>query len=326
MTYSVKVREHSGRCLIRFECPLANKTVSKTFNDFNDPLQKYEAEGVALKLTQALNNHTWEGDITPYLPTDVKARNKPLIEALIAKAGDRKNCAEMTVASKLKKYPPIKTASELKRWFDNQKCSSASKNRYKAAIGAVRPDLTTGIRKFKEVKPQPDPWQEHERTAICEAFVGTPYEHYVWGLFKTGMRPGEFKALTPDDFIKNSKGYLIRVTKTVGKNGAKDSTKTGVERPVPFAEADWLRLRDAVTANGSFYAGMNDENFRTRHWHPTLKKLKLKRKVPYTMRHTAISEYLQRGGSYVQAGKVFGNSGKTIEDHYAGLVGTFMTV
>ncbi|MEL6470072.1 MAG: hypothetical protein AAFQ74_10115 [Cyanobacteria bacterium J06623_4] len=326
MTYSIKVRNHYGRCLIRFKCPLTGKSVSRTFNDYNDPLQRYEAEGVALKIQEALNNHTWDGDWTPYLPQDVKSRNKPLIDALKQKAGTRRNCIELTVAKKLENCPPMKTPADLKRWLDKQTCKNSSRNRYRTAICAVRPDLCEGTKKLKENKTQPDPWEEHEREAICSAFEGTKYEYYVWGLFKTGMRPGEFKALLPADFTKNRKGYMVRVTKGITKNGAKDSTKTGKERLVPMHECDWLRLKQAVTENHEFYHRINDENFRKRTWYPALKKLGLKKKKPYTTRHTAITEYLCRGGSYNEAGRIFGNSGVTIEKSYAGFVGTMTPV
>ena len=321
MAYSIKVREHYGRCLIRFKCPITGKQTSKTFGAFSDPVEKHIADGVAIALTKAVTSGNWTGDWEDYLPEDVKVRNKPLIELLEAKAKGKKVCVEKTIVRALRDRPTVKTPADVKRFLDSLDCKAATTNRYRAAIAAVRPDLVDGVKKRRLTKRLPEPWEEHQKNAIIEYFADTEYQEWVWMCFKTGMRPGEVKALVPADFIQNKKGYFISVTKNLNANGLQDKPKNGKDRLVPLSYQDWLRASTAVTEWGDWHHKLDINNFRERQWQRALKELGFERRKPYTMRHTAISEYLCNGGSYATAANWFGTSGTIIEKHYAGLIG-----
>jgi integrase len=326
MSQTIRVREHNGRCLIRFRCPDKGKDVSKTFGAFNDATQKHQADGVAIDITKALANGSWTGSIDNYLPKEVKAKVKPLIELLKAKVGDKKNGAEQTVLKLLLKQHPFTRPSDVKKWLDGLDVKNSTKNRYRGVINAVRPDLCEGVGKYKENKPVPQPWESEQKEAICNAMKGGVWEHYIWGLFLTGMRHGEFRAITPADFKKNSKSFYVEVNKVITKEGHKPCTKTNQDRVVPMHEHDWSRLKSAVEAHHEVWASHREDYFRKSVWKPAIKTLGFKPRTPYSTRSTAISEFLQKGGSYLQAGKVFGNSGATIEKSYAGIVGQLMPV
>lgn len=322
MAYSIKVREHNGRCLIRFKCPITGKQTSKTFGAFEDATDKHTADGVAIAITKAVTSGNWTGDWEDYLPEDVKVRNKPLIEALTAKWGDRKDCVEKSLVSQLAKLPPFKSPTDVKRFLEGLKVKNGTKNRYRAAIGAVRPDLVDGIGKYREAQKLPQPWEEHEKDAIIAYFRDTPYHEWVWISFRTGMRPGETKALLPGDFVKNKKGYFISVTKNLNENGLQDKPKNGKDRLVPLPYEDWTKACMAVTDWEDWHHKLDLNNFRDRQWRKALKSLGYKYRRPYTTRHTAISEFLCNGGSYSVAAQFFGTSGTVIEKHYSGLIGS----
>ena len=144
------------------------------------------------------------------------------------------------------------------------------------------------------------------------------------------MRQGEWRALKRTDFKKVSTpdgpSFLISVNKNLNANGLQLQTKDRRDRLVPLGEEDWLTAKMAITEYGKVYRGMDLNNFRSRHWKKAVEEVTGVYKVPYTMRSTAISKYLNEGGTYTMAARIFGNSAVIIEQRYAGLVGVLKPI
>lgn len=320
MANTANVSNNNGRCRIRVRCPVTNDDLQKSFGRFDNPQDKHDAQGVCLKINQAILNNDWSGDIGDYLPEGVESGPKPLLTLLQAKYEKNPSAPLKALINKLEGKKELRTKGAVKKFIGDMNLKASSTNRYRAEISSVRPDLVETTKARRETKKNPKPFQETQRDAILKHFEGTQYEHYVWTLFKTGMRPSELLALTLKDFVKQGEHYHIEINKNINKGVLKLQTKDKRDRILPLTEADWLKAREPYLENENLYRGFHHANFRRRSWTKALNQIGIDYLPPYNARHTAISGYLMNGHTGIEAARIFGNSPRIIDERYANII------
>ncbi|TDF38490.1 site-specific integrase [Alteromonadaceae bacterium M269] len=146
-----------------------------------------------------------------------------------------------------------------------------------------------------------EPFSFSEVSSLIET-VNTKYRDYLIVRFFTGLRTAELHGLRwrNVDFI----GRKIRINESL-IDGELDQTKSkSSDRFVDMNDlvhAAFVRLKDANKASAnSFVFINNDKPFCNRYfvnsiWYPLLDKLNLKKRRPYSTRHTAASLWLAAG-------------------------------
>jgi len=160
------------------------------------------------------------------------------------------------------------------------------------------------------------------------------YYHYVLFLALTGCRPGEAIALTMND-VKYSRrqGNYLEFNKAIAVRKLK-STKTGKNRTFPINDelAECLKLapfwnntEDTKLIFPSVKRGnyINLDMFNHRYFKKVVDSLlelgEIENKLPiYHLRHTFITQMLQKGIDVATIAELVGNSTEMIFSHYAG--------
>jgi integrase len=158
-----------------------------------------------------------------------------------------------------------------------------------------------GIKQLKVPKSDIDPFSLEEINLFLTS-VRADFRNYYIVRFFTGLRTAEIDGLQWK-YVDLEKG-LIRVRETL-VNGYVETTKTaesmrdiGMSRPVFEA----LKSQFEVTGHkeGLVFCSreglpLDRRNVMHRVWHPTLRRLGLKRRKPYQTRHTTATLWLAAG-------------------------------
>lgn len=161
-----------------------------------------------------------------------------------------------------------------------------------------------GVKLPKIVKVPPDPFDASEVGLILDEMKKAHPDwaaYFAIGFF-TGMRTGEIMALTWEDIDFNA--HTITVDKTMTEGRLKLSTKTGVSHKVDIVE----QLDPYLLKHKEFTFLQGGELFRTEtgepvqsynratsRWRTALKKLGIRYRIPYQMRHTFATMMLAAG-------------------------------
>lgn len=164
------------------------------------------------------------------------------------------------------------------------------------------------------------------------------YYPYVLFLFATGVRLGEASGLTWNKVDLSSKTITISQTLARKKDSPrytknkelKDSTKTGTVRHIPLTDKvmDLIFSQLDTTKAGSqeFVFTLPDgkfidqDKFRDNIWKPLLRKLGLKIRYPYQIRHTVLS-HVARDYGLAEAAHLAGHVNlSTVTKHYVRMI------
>lgn len=152
----------------------------------------------------------------------------------------------------------------------------------------------------------------------CETLLHAAERHgvapYTAVCLFGGLRPFEASRLTWDAVNLEDKEIRLEATQT--KTGRSRVVTIGptlhrwlkAHKDTPFFPANWRKSFDAVKEAAGF--GTATEEKKLVPWTPDI------------MRHTAISHYFRKTGSYGQTAEQFGNSEAIIKAHYQGRVST----
>lgn len=177
-----------------------------------------------------------------------------------------------------------------------------------------------------------DPFSIEEVESILNAFKSETfsrykgrhyqYYHYLKFLWLTGCRPSEAIALKWDNIdlnghkLKFCEGYVMSSGTLVKKKG----TKTVPSRWFPI-NSDLEMLLVTIPINSDYvftnYLGEPiSQHALNRVWQGILKKLGIRYRIPYNLRHSMISYHANRGFPIVQLANIVGNSEDVIRKHY----------
>lgn len=178
-------------------------------------------------------------------------------------------------------------------------------------------------REVKKGKSEIDPFTASERDAILNELDG-PQRLFYTIRFYTGMRPGEVIALTWDDYRDGE----FKVTKSMVA-GELRPTKTSVERSVPVHGKIKTELKNVVrgirdrhivlTSEGNHYTSSQE---LSRAFTRARKRLKIRYRSPYNVRHTAASMMLSAGMKPGYCARILGHSTQVFFSTYAKWIDT----
>lgn len=185
------------------------------------------------------------------------------------------------------------------------------------------------VKRAKWQKPKPDPFSLDEARAII-AHVATHWPghvaNYVRFVFFTGLRTSEAVGLRWPSIDWRQKTVLVH--EAVVRGMRKDNTKTDRARLVKLnAEALGALTAqkpltfladDVVFLDPRSGKGWADERaLRRSYWAPTLKKLGIRYRRPYCMRHTYATMLLMSGARPLWVAEQMGHSLDVLLDRYA---------
>ena len=168
---------------------------------------------------------------------------------------------------------------------------------YHGVTAAANP--MTGILNSKVVKKQPDPLSTDERDSIL-ADLAERYDTRVWAYFTvafyTGMRPEELIALRwgDVDWVHGSIHVArVRTFRGSERDGSKTHSERDVDMTSPVIEAlkkmkPYTFMKDGdIFENPVTGRPWHDERSQRDHyWVPSLKRLGIRTRRPYSTRHT----------------------------------------
>jgi integrase len=147
-------------------------------------------------------------------------------------------------------------------------------------------------------------------------------------MLQTGLRTGEAFAIQWCDIDEELQQVLVRGNFTI-THGYLERTKTGHNRVVPLnATAQWVLRERRLAADGQpFVFPWNRQSFMTT-FRTRMKRLRAEGVLdfaarPYTLRHTALSRWVEEGVPVAQVAKWAGNSSQMVWEHYAGTTTTY---
>ncbi|MEN8719223.1 MAG: DUF3596 domain-containing protein [Oceanococcaceae bacterium] len=163
------------------------------------------------------------------------------------------------------------------------------------------------IKRLKNPRTDIEPFTLEEVRALITA-VRPDYRPYLTLRFFTGLRTGEVHGLAWKHIDFTRSQILVRQTYT---QGAMDSTKTDSSRrevsmSAPVREALMAMRPDGFDAEPQAFADrlvfatkngkpIENRNFIYRVWNPLLRRVGLRERRPYQMRHTAATLWLAAG-------------------------------
>ena len=186
--------------------------------------------------------------------------------------------------------------------------------------GMIDKNPADGIPKYKHQVPLVDPFSREESDRIIEE-IRTRYPEPVYNMidfwFWTGMRTSEIFGLQWGDVDLVSKTAVVSQAKVRGK--LKATTKTNVSRTVHLNSRAFEALsrqrkhtqmvNTGVFADPRYLAEWSDERaFRRSYWTPTLKRLDIRYRRPYNMRHSYATAMLMAGMTPAFCAKQLGHS------------------
>lgn len=152
-------------------------------------------------------------------------------------------------------------------------------------------------------KPPVDPFTRDETEAIIGAFKGQVGNLVEWWFF-TGVRTSEMAGLKWPQ-VDLASGY-VRISEALVRGIPKATTKTGVARDIilnsrAMAALQRQRAHTQISAehvwrDPRYAMPWTDERaFRRSYWTPVLKRLGIRYRRPYNMRHTYATMMLMAG-------------------------------
>ncbi len=174
-----------------------------------------------------------------------------------------------------------------------------------AVLDRMVPDnAAASVPRAKHQKPPVDPFTADEAFRIIAALPAGPIANLVEWWFFSGIRTSEMAGLRWAQVDLVSK--RMQISEALVRGVAKSSTKTGVVRQVILnsrALAALQRQREDTEAAGEhvwldprYGTPWSEERaFRRSFWTPTLKRLGIRYRRPYNMRHTYATMMLMAG-------------------------------
>jgi integrase len=170
------------------------------------------------------------------------------------------------------------------------------------------------IRRFKEEKPQIDPFSFPEMKAFLDA-VDQHYVAYFTTAFLSGMRPNEMLALKWLHVDFDMRCISIREGRVQGIEGPPKtvSSSRDVDMLEPLRQV--LLQHRAVSPQDAAYVFRNRhgnplgvDNLRNKVWYPALKKAGLRMRTMYQTRHTFASLMLSHGEDPLWIARMLGHT------------------
>ena len=186
--------------------------------------------------------------------------------------------------------------------------------------GKLAANPAAAIEPAAHQRPVPDPFDADERERIIEAIAGR-YPGHVANLiefwFWTGLRTSEILGL-PWDNVDLTKGEIL-VNQSRIRGELKQRTKTSTVRLVRLnsrARAALQRQRGLTQVTGAAVFNnpigggpwANEYTVQRTYWAPTLKRLGIRYRRPYNMRHTYATAMLMAGMTPAFCAKQLGHS------------------
>jgi integrase len=176
-----------------------------------------------------------------------------------------------------------------------------------------------------------NPFSTTERDLVIQKFHddGSHYAPLVEFLFRTGARPSEAIALQWRHITPGYRSIIFEQAVTISENGlqVKPGLKTQDRREFPCGEGlkSFLISIEPNSKDPKQFIFRSPkgklidfQNFASREWKPTIKKLGIEERNPYQMRHSYITYCLDSGLDAKDIAKLVGNSPEMIYRHYAG--------
>jgi integrase len=305
--------------------------------------ERLKAERVALEIMESIAKGEFE-DLTPWKPKKVTHSREGILEALYSLLEVDHNATG--VIKWLERYDgEIRGKREAKRFIEWIPVATTTKKRYFTCLRKVeelKELFSFSIKPKKDEKRKEiDPFTDEEIKKIKGGMKDDHYEGLMLFMLHTGCRTSEAIGIRWKDieFENNRIRFaesLARVQRKPGQRKRKN-TKNGKIRFTPLSDelkeyleakySKWL-LNPVYDSNGNedliFLSPegsfVNDQNFRNRSWEPLLKRLGIRYRSPYNLRHTFISHCLRKGVDVVTVAYWVGNSPEVIYKHYAGMI------
>lgn len=185
------------------------------------------------------------------------------------------------------------------------------------------------VPRAKHQKSPPDPFSRDETEQIIASLRATGPEqvaNLVEFWFWSGPRTSEIfgQRWMNVDLL----GRKVKVTEAVVRGNRKDRTKTNVERLVHLNSRAHAAIHKQLEHTGNigqdvfndprYETPWNDERaFRRSYWVPTLKKLGIRYRRPYNMRHTYATQMLMAGMTPAFCATQMGHSTEVFLKTYA---------
>jgi integrase len=185
------------------------------------------------------------------------------------------------------------------------------------------------VPRAKHQKEPPDPFTREEMEKIvAELAAKQPGQvaNFVEFWFWTGMRTSELFGLRWNNVDMNS--GVVLVAEAVVRGIHKDRTKTNVVRTVKLNSralpAIQRQRHHTQVAGGPVFQDprystpwIDERAFRRSYWTPTLKKLGIRYRRPYNMRHTYATVMLMAGMNSAFCAKQLGHSVEMFHKTYS---------
>ncbi|MCC3459763.1 MAG: DUF3596 domain-containing protein [Oscillatoriales cyanobacterium] len=196
-------------------------------------------------------------------------------------------------------------------------------------IGSENPWLD--IKVCLPPRQQPQPFTAEEIGKIMREFRSQPeiqhYADYVEFKFGVGLRTGEAAAL----LWRHCSADCSKIW--IGESASDEKSRKGDKRNKARSVALTPRLQQMLVARRSPETApqspiftsvegslIDAKNFNNRYWKPTLAKLGIEYRRPYTTRHTLISHALDRGMNPAELAQITGHNLRTMYENYVGAV------
>jgi integrase len=188
-------------------------------------------------------------------------------------------------------------------------------------------DPSAGLPRATWQRDPPDPFTLEETERIIAALPDLPLVEF-W--FFTGMRTSEIAGLHWSS-VDLASGY-VRVQEALVRGQEKDRTKTGVSRDVLLNSRAMVALQrqrglsqlagEHVWIDPRYGTPWTEERaFRRSYWTPTLRRLGIRYRRPYNMRHTYATMMLMAGRTPAWCAGQLGHSVEVFLRTYARWLG-----
>lgn len=195
--------------------------------------------------------------------------------------------------------------------------------------GDITVNPMTEIQPAKHQKSPPDPFSRQEAEAIV-ADIQARYPEQIANLVAfwawTGMRTSEIFGLGWDN-VDLASGSVV-VAEAVVRGVKKDNTKTNTTRTVKLnsvamaaiqAQRQHTQIKGQEVFQDPRYLTpwVDERAFRRSYWTPTLKRLGIRYRRPYNMRHTYATIMLMAGMNHSFCAKQLGHSVEMFQRTYS---------
>jgi len=182
------------------------------------------------------------------------------------------------------------------------------------------------LRWIRAQRSRPDPFTAQERDKILGHFRETDFFYFPWvfTLFHTGMRPSELSALEWSDIDLEAGRLWITKSRSRGAVASPKTAKSHRQIEVTPGVVQVLRLLPsrALGIKTAFLNKYGDpvDSKKWGEWYltPALKKLEVRHRKAYSMRHTFITEMVKAGHNLKAIADYCGTSAAMIEENYCG--------